>query len=103
MAFARALPHLPSRPAARVALVAIVIAALVLGALGAARLIAQVEGERGIAPVASNGDFEVTGIAVETTGDDAEDARVKGWKEAQRLGWERLWAETGHDGKPPQL
>jgi hypothetical protein len=67
------------------------------------RLLAQVEGERGIAPIASNGDFEVGGIAVETTGDSAEEAREKGWKEAQRLGWQKLWADTGHTGKAPAL
>jgi len=81
-------------------------AALVALALLAAislRLFAQVEGERGIAPIASTGDFEVSGIVVETTGDSAEDARFKGWKEAQKLAWDKLWIETGHEGKAPAL
>lgn len=103
MARTRALPAVPNRPALRIAAAAFVVAAAVLVAVGPARLSGQVEGERGISPVASNGDFEVYGIAVETTGETAEDAREKGWKEAQRLGWERLWAETGRSGKAPEL
>ena len=84
----------------RRALALVVLAALV--AIGV-RLLAQVEGERGIAPIASNGDFEVHGILVETTGDTAEDAREKGWKAAQKLAWDKLWSETGHSGKAPGL
>ncbi|MCA1662582.1 MAG: heavy-metal-associated domain-containing protein, partial [Novosphingobium sp.] len=82
------------------------IAALLALALLAAvslRLLAQVEGERGLAPIASTGDFEVSGIVVETTGDTAEEARHKGWKEAQTLAWAKLWKETGHDGEAPAL
>ena len=79
-----------------------VLAVLVLAAISL-RLLAQVEGERGIAPVASNGDFEVDGLVVETTGDSAEDAREKGWKEAQKLAWDKLWTETKHSGKAPAL
>ncbi|MCB2066591.1 MAG: heavy-metal-associated domain-containing protein [Erythrobacter sp.] len=55
-----------------------------------ASLWAQVGGERGIAPVASSTDIEVTGIEVNATGDSAEDARNNGWREAQRIAWERL-------------
>lgn len=82
--------------------IAVVIAAILLAALSL-RLLAQVEGERGIAPIASTGDFQVDHIVVETTGDSAEDAREKGWKEAQKLAWGRLWTETGHSGKAPAL
>ncbi|MBC7160440.1 MAG: heavy-metal-associated domain-containing protein, partial [Porphyrobacter sp.] len=57
--------------------------------LGAA-LWAQVEGERGIAPVASTTDIEVRGIAVNTTGDTAEEARRAGWQAAQRLAWKKI-------------
>ncbi len=66
-----------------------VLAAVVLMLL-AATLWAQIEGERGIAPRTSTGDFEVYDLAVETTGEDAEDARQKGWTEARRLGWNKL-------------
>lgn len=92
-------PVRPAFPLRRVLVLAVV---LVLAALSL-RLLAQIEGERGIAPIASNGDFEVGGIAVETTGDSAEEARVKGWKAAQKIAWERLWKDTNHSGKAPAL
>jgi len=71
--------------------------ALILG-LGAAALYAQIEGERGIAPIASNGDFEVSGIEVNTQGESSADARMKGWREAQRKAWEKLWKNAGLGG-----
>jgi hypothetical protein len=64
---------------------------------------AQIEGpKRGIAPIASTGDFEVTGIEVNTTGKNAEEARKAGWEEAQRLGWVKLW-ENIHGSKTSSL
>lgn len=75
------------------------LAALALAlAAGGAVTYAQIEGDRGIAPVASNGDFEVNGIAVNTTGKTAEEARANGWKQAQRLAWEKLWKSNGMGG-----
>jgi len=79
-----ALPQLP--PARRPWLP---IAGAILLALGAV-LVAQVGGDRGIPPVASSEDIEVSGIEVDVTGDSPEDARLKGWREAQKLAWERL-------------
>ena len=70
--------------------------------IGGAVVYAQIEGNRSIAPVASGGDFEVTGVAVNTTGDNAMDAREAGWREAQRKGWAKLWAET-KGGEAPAL
>ena len=99
MAVARPLTFASASSARR----PLAVLALLLLAAFSLRLLAQVEGERGIAPIASNGDFEVGGIIVETTGDSAEDARQKGWKEAQKLGWDKLWNETGHSGKAPAL
>ncbi len=64
-------------------------AAIALVAGGAA-LWAQVEGERGIAPIASSSDINVGGIEVDVRGDNAEDAREKGWREAQRKAWEKI-------------
>jgi hypothetical protein len=56
---------------------------------------AQIEGpKRGIAPVASTGDFEVAGIEVNVTGETAQEARQKGWEEAQRKAWDILWQRT---------
>ncbi|WP_233998060.1 heavy-metal-associated domain-containing protein [Erythrobacter sp. QSSC1-22B] len=69
---------------------ALLIAALALLALCAAAVFAQVDGDRGIAPIAASSDISVTGVDVDVTGDDAEDARTKGWEAAQRQAWERL-------------
>ena len=69
---------------------ALPIVALALLALCAAALFAQVDGERGIAPIAASSDISVTGVEVDVTGDDAQDARTKGWEAAQRKAWERL-------------
>lgn len=71
--------------------------AAALGLAGAA-LYAQIEGDRGIPPIASTGDFEVSGIEVNATGENAEAARAAGWRDAQRKGWEQLWAKNGLGG-----
>ena len=75
---------------------------LVLG-IGGAVVWAQIECDRGIAPVASTGDFEVTGIDVEVTGRTAEEARANGWHTATRLAWQKLWAQRGLGGGAPAL
>lgn len=77
------------------------IFALVLAAF-AAVLIAQIEGERGIAPIASNGDFEVRDIKVDVYGPNADAARTAAWHLAQRLGWKALWTRT-NGGAGPML
>src|SRR5690606_35746196 len=79
-----------SSPFARLRLTPPVAALAALFVLLAAAVIAQVEGDRGIAPVASSADIEVFDISVNTTGDSAEDAREKGWMEARRKAWEKL-------------
>ena len=48
-------------------------------------------GDRGITPINSSGDFLASGILVDVTGDNADDARSKGWREAQRKGWAQLY------------
>ena len=69
--------------------------ALLLAAVGLAPVLhAQIEGERGIAPINSSGDFLAEDILVETQGKNAFDARQNGWREAQRLGWSKLWRKT---------
>jgi hypothetical protein len=65
-------------------------ALLVFGVVMAGGLLAQVAGERGIMPVASSTDIEVRGIEVNVIGDNAEDARRKGYEEAQRLAWAKI-------------
>ena len=91
---------LPSRPAARSPL--LLLGALAL-ALLAAVLVAQVGGDRGIAPVASSSDIEVSGIEVNVVGSDAEDARLKGWQEAYRKAWEKLEGPAIPDGQLASL
>lgn len=66
-------------------------AALLLALMGGGyALVAQVAGERGIAPTAASADIEVKGISVDVQGKSAEDARSNGWREAQRKAWEKL-------------
>ena len=51
---------------------------------------AQVGGERGIAPVASTSDIQVSGVEVDVHADTGTEAREKAWVEAQRKAWERV-------------
>lgn len=83
----------------------IALAVLVLGlaVVGAWRLVAQVEGDRGIAPLANTGDYEIGGIQVNTTGKDAVEARENGWKEAQKQAWKILYERTHKGEKAPTL
>lgn len=75
-------------------------AALALALLGGAYvLVAQVAGERGIAPTAASADIEVSGIKVDVTGDGADDARSKGWQAAQRLAWAKINGPKLSDGQ----
>lgn len=68
---------------------------LPLALVGSGIVVAQIEGpKRGIAPIASSGDFEVTGVSVNISGKNAFEARQKGWEEAQRLAWAALWRKT---------
>lgn len=85
------LPFLPRTPSlVRLLAVPLVIA---LG-LMAAHLVAQMEGERGVPPIASSGDFEVSDVKVDVRADSADAARNAGWRLAQRLAWRRLWTNT---------
>ncbi|CAN5139008.1 hypothetical protein BH10PSE12_BH10PSE12_31870 [soil metagenome] len=75
---------------------------LVLG-LAAAVLVAQIEGERGVPPIASGGDFEVSGVKVDVAGPNAEAARYGGWRQAQRTAWRMLWTRTNGGAAIPML
>lgn len=66
------------------------VAALALVAFGTARLVAQIEGDRGIPPVANTTDIQVNGIDVDVSGKTGEEARIEGWKLAQKKAWEKL-------------
>lgn len=76
--------------------------ALGLAGLGAG-VIAQIEGgDRGVAPIDSSSDFEVSGIKVDVAAKNANAARYGGWREAQRQGWRLLWSNV-HGGGAPGL
>jgi hypothetical protein len=71
---------------------------LPLALVGGGIVVAQIEGpKRGIAPIASAGDFEVTGVSVNVVGDNAFEARKKGWEQAQRIAWAALWRKTHNE------
>lgn len=76
-----------------------IMLAAALGALGVERLIAQIEADRGIIPVASTSDIEIAGIEVNATGKNAEDARLNGWQEAARKAWAKAGGSTIADGQ----
>jgi hypothetical protein len=77
-------------PLNRVGLGLAVAAAVTIALVGPARLIAQIEGERGIAPVISTGDIEVGGVDVDVPGKTAQEARLAGWRAAYVEAWKRL-------------
>ena len=81
-------------------LIGLALALLVaLFAVGPARLLAQIEGERGIIPVASTSDIEVLAVEVNTTGNNAEEARLNGWQEAARKAWAKAGGPAMSDGQ----
>lgn len=74
------------------------VAAGILVLSGAAGL-AQIEGgDRGVAPIDSSGDFEVTGISVDVAAKTSEAARLGGWRIAQRKAWGQLSQRLGGGG-----
>lgn len=64
--------------------------AIVLLGGGYALVLAQVSGDRGIAPTASSADFEVRGIEVDVRADSGMEAREEAWRQAQREAWKRV-------------
>jgi hypothetical protein len=90
----------PSRPLLR-QIGSIALALALLG--GGYALVAQVAGERGIAPTAASADIEVKGVSVDVTADSAEEARAKGWREAQRKAWARINGPQLSDGQLDSL
>ncbi|WP_265529679.1 heavy-metal-associated domain-containing protein [Sphingomicrobium marinum] len=72
-----------------------VILLMVLGGVA----VAQMEsGDRGIPPIASEGLLDVGGIEVDVGGETAQEARLAGWRIAQREGFAKLWASNS--GRP---
>lgn len=65
--------------------------ASVLAVGGVAGVMAQGPGNGASAvPVDASGSFEVSGVAVDVSGKDADTARLGGWRIAQRKGWDML-------------
>lgn len=81
--------------------IAFALFALLLGA--GALVYAQIEGDRGIPPIASGGDFEVSGVKVDGSGKNADEARSNAWRDAQRKGWQKLWSQMNRSGAAPKL
>ncbi|MBS0482780.1 MAG: heavy-metal-associated domain-containing protein [Proteobacteria bacterium] len=70
-----------------------------MAVIGPARLIAQIEGDRGIIPVAVSHDIQVDGVEVNTTGKNGEEARLNGWQQAARLAWAKAGGPAMGDGQ----
>ncbi|MCT2400480.1 heavy-metal-associated domain-containing protein [Novosphingobium mangrovi (ex Huang et al. 2023)] len=64
--------------------------ALAAAGIGGVRLAAQIEGDRGIAPLANSEDIQVNGIDVDVTAKNGAEARLEGWKEAEKKAWKKL-------------
>ena len=72
--------------------------ALAVFALGTG-VVAQIDGgSRGVAPIDSSGDYEVSGVTVDVSGKDADAARYGGWRVAQRKAWQQLSRRLGAGG-----
>jgi hypothetical protein len=72
-----------------------ILLVLALFALGGGILYAQLEGgDRGVPPIDSSNTYEVTGVRVDVTAENADKARYEGWRQAQSLGWKALWSST---------
>jgi hypothetical protein len=75
-----------------------IVALLASLAIGGA-VWAQLEGaDRGVPPIDSASTFEIGGIEVDVSADNADKAREEGWRQAQQKGWKALWAKT--NGRP---
>lgn len=81
----------------------IAIAAALASVGAGAVLWAQIEGDRGVPPIASEGDFQVDDVKVDVYADSAEKAREGGWRQAQRLGWRKLWQKMNPGTGVPGL
>ncbi len=60
--------------------------------------LAQIEGSRGVAPVDSSGNYEVTGVRVDVSAKTPDAARYAGWRMAQRKAWVQLSTRLGAGG-----
>lgn len=90
-----------TKPRWRAPLIALGVA---LAGAGGWYAIAQLApGDRGVAPIDSSSNYEVTGVQVDVAGKTADEARTAAWKLAQRKGWKILWGRMhglGPDAAP---
>ena len=78
--------------------------AIALASVGAGAMVfAQIEGDRGVPPISSEGDFQVDGVKVDVFADSAERARDAGWRDAQRKGWRKIWQQMNPGAGVPKL
>jgi hypothetical protein len=80
---------------------------LLLAALGlGVAVYAQLDStDRGILPLDTSNTLEIDGIHVDVGANDAQSARLDGWRLAQRQGFRALWAKMHHApiGQAPNL
>ena len=76
-------------------------AGIALALLGGtyAIVLAQVGGDRGIAPTAASADIEVRDIEVDVLADSGEEAREEAWQTAQREAWKKIDGPPLSDGQ----
>ena len=72
----------------RISLTIGIASALAVAGIGG--VLAQGQGGGSAVPIDPSGGFEISGVAVDVRGKDAETARLGGWRLAQRKGWEML-------------
>lgn len=65
-------------------------AVLAVATITGVQLLAQIEGDRGIAPLANSQDIQVNGISVDVTAKTGAQARIDGWKLAEKEAWKKL-------------
>ena len=105
MAPIASLPAPAARPtiAAPRAVALLLLGMSVVLGIGLGLATAQVDGERGIPVVTASSDIDVGGIEVDVTADSDEEARVKGWQQAQRDAWAKLGGPKLSDGQLQSL
>jgi hypothetical protein len=78
----------------------VLLAAACLAGGGGWYAVAQLApGDRGVPPIDSSSNYEVTGVQVDIAGKSADEARTAAWRLAQRKGWKILWARM-HGASP---
>lgn len=97
------MTELPIPARRKITSLAIALSLLAVSGVGAI-VYAQIEsGDRGIAPINSSSDLLVSNVRVDVTGPNPDEARARGWQEAQRKGWEALFKQVNGGAPAPRL